>query len=254
MTKDSHLTIAAIALVAYLSADVAHHALGHGAACLALGGQIKLLSSVFVNCSLTGAVIDLAGPLANFLLGLFVLLAAHSMRCASSLIRLFFALVVAFNLFWFWLQLAFSATTMTDDWAWPMKQFHLTGLSRYGMIAVGIAGYLFTIRIVARQMTSFSFPSTRVRTIVGIAWVSAGIIAGVTAAFDHHAMAVMLRHALPQSLLSSIGLLFVPTRTGLSSTVDAATLLPLSLSWVVIAVLVGTASILLLGPGVSFTS
>jgi hypothetical protein len=55
--KDNTATIAAIGLLAYASADIAHHALGHGAACLGLGGRIISLSSIFVNCSLHGATI-----------------------------------------------------------------------------------------------------------------------------------------------------------------------------------------------------
>jgi hypothetical protein len=41
-------TLAAIGLLAYVSADIAHHALGHGAACLALQGQTRSLG-VFDN-------------------------------------------------------------------------------------------------------------------------------------------------------------------------------------------------------------
>ena len=57
--KDNIVTIAAIGLLAYASADIGHHAFGHGAACLGLGGRILSLSSIFVNCSLRGAAIDL---------------------------------------------------------------------------------------------------------------------------------------------------------------------------------------------------
>jgi hypothetical protein len=255
MTKDNYLTIAAISLVAYLTADVAHHMLGHAAACLALGGQIKLLSSVFVNCSLTGSAIDLAGPFANLLTGLVSLVAIYLLPRMSSSTRLFLALVVAFNFFWFYLQLAFSVTTRTDDWAWFMKQFHISGLSRYGMIAAGLTGYVFSIRVVARQLAPFASPHARARIIVVIAWVSAGIIACATAAFDPRAADVILKSALPQSMLLSIGLLLVPTRAArLTSSADVATPLPLSVIWIVMAVLAGAASIVLLGPGTALSS
>ena len=135
--QDSLVTIAAIGLLAYASADVTHHALGHGAACLALGGQIVSLSSTYVNCSLRGASIDLAGPLANLMIGLVAMLAVRLATHAPSATRLFYILVAAFNLLWFALQLAFSAATRTDDWAWAMHQSHATEPIRYGMIAVG---------------------------------------------------------------------------------------------------------------------
>ena len=38
--KDDIVTIAALGLLAYASADIGHHAIGHAAACLGLGGQV----------------------------------------------------------------------------------------------------------------------------------------------------------------------------------------------------------------------
>ncbi len=254
MTQDNRLTIAAIAILAYLSADVAHHVLGHGAACLISGGHINLLTSVFVNCSLKGSAIDLAGPTANLILGSLAWMILFFMRRVPSSTRLFIILVVAFNLFWFWLQLIFSVITMTDDWAWPMRQFHIAEFGRYGMIAVGVLGYIFASRLVARQFTCFSTTSDRVKVIVGIAWISAGVIAAATAAFDQHPMVTLWRTALPQSLLLSIGLLFIPKKVAaISSTGEAAAPLPLSIYWIITAAVCAVASIVLLGPGFTLT-
>jgi len=246
--KDSYLTISAIALLAYLSADVAHHALGHAAACLAFGSQINLLSSVLVKCSLTGSAIDLAGPLANVLIALIALVAVRLLRRISASVRLFLSLVAAFNLFWFWLQLVFSATTMTDDWAWFINQYHIGRISRYAMIATGIVGYAVTIRIVARQMAPFASAHVRAIIIVAIAWVSAGFIACATAAFEPRAVDVILKSALPQSMLLSIGLLLVPSQAArFASNTAVATPLPFSRAWVVMAAFGCAASIILLG-------
>lgn len=254
MTRDNYPTIAAIALLAYLSADVAHHVMGHAAACMALGGQIKSLSSVLVLCSATGSVIDLAGPFANFLTGIVAFVVLLAVRNASSTTRLFLVLVVAFNFFWFFLQLASSVTTSTDDWALFIKQFHIDNLIRNGMIAVGIAGYFLTIHIVARQMAPFASPPARARVIVVIAWITAGFIACSTAAFDPHATEVILRNALPQSMALSIGLLFVPLKAARASSVEVAASVPFSLAWITLALLAGVASILLLGPGIALNN
>jgi hypothetical protein len=250
--RDNTVTIAAIGLLAYASADIAHHALGHGAACLGLGGRIISPSSIFVNCSLHGSTIDLAGPCANLVLGLVALLGAHCASSASSTTRLFYILVAAFNLLWFSLQLAFSAATRTDDWAWPIHEFHLTGPVRYGMIAVGALAYLLTIRAIAAQMAPLANPLTRARAIVFTAWLTAGALACATAAFDHHAVAAIWRHAAPQSFVLSLGLLFVPARAAASPSASgrAATIV-FSVPWVVAAAIVAAASILFLGPGVA---
>ncbi len=252
--KDSIATIAAVGLLAYASADIAHHVFGHGAACLVLGGQIISLSSIFVNCSLRGTAIDLAGPFANLVIGLVALLAARIAIRASSTTRLFSILAAAFNLMWFALQLAHSAATRIDDWAWAMQQIHVTNPVRYGMIAVGLLAYFFIVRAVAGLMASFAHPPARVRTIVLTAWITAGMLACVTAAFDHHAGVAILRSAAPQSLLLSIGLLFVSgkaARTPYSG--GRADALVVSVPWIAAATIVGAASILLLGPGIAIT-
>jgi len=250
--KDNIVTIAAIGLLAYASADIAHHAFGHGAVCLALGGRIISLSSVFVNCSLRGAAIDLAGPFVNLVLGLVAMLAARVAIRASAATRLFYILVAAFNLLWFALQLVFSAATRTDDWAWAMHQVQVPEPVRYGMIAVGALAYLLTVRVIATQMSPFAHPPARARTIVLTTWLTAGAIACATAAFDHNAVAAILRHAAPQSFVLSSGLLFVPGKAARSSSIgEAAAALVFSVPWAAAAAIVGAGSILLLGPGVA---
>jgi hypothetical protein len=242
-SKDNVATIGAIGLLAYVAADVAHHALGHGTACLALGGRIRSLSSIFVDCSLTGSAIDLAGPFANLVVGLVAVLCIRIVHRTSTAMRLFFILVAAFNLLWFGLQLVFSAATRTDDWAWAMQEFHIGRPVRYAMIAIGALIYVLTVRFIGH-------PRTRAKTIVATTWLTAGAIACATAAFDHNAAAAIVRHAGPQSLLLSVGLLFTPARAErLSSSEGAATTLTCSVPWIVIAIIIGAASMLFLGPG-----
>ncbi len=248
--KDDIATVAATGLVAYVSADIAHHALGHGAACLMLDGRIRLLSSIFVNCSLTGATIDLAGPFANLAVG-FVAVLVTRVTTRTSATRLFFVLAAAFNLFWFGLQLAFSAATRTDDWAWAIRYFHVTEPVRYSLIAVGVLVYVFSIRIISVAMAPFAHPRGRATTIVVAAWLAAGAIACATAAFDRNPASAILRHAAPQSLLLTLGLFFVPGRaTGLSPSEGGDVAIAASIPWIVAAIIVGAVSMVYLGPGI----
>src|SRR5208282_5248241 len=98
--RDDLVTLVAIGLLAYAAADIAHHVLGHGGACLALGGRIVSLSSIFADCTVRGSAIDLAGPFANLAVGWAALALAYR-PSANSAARLFFALTAGFNLFWF---------------------------------------------------------------------------------------------------------------------------------------------------------
>jgi hypothetical protein len=247
--KDNIVTIAAIGLLAYASADIGHHVFGHGAACLLLGGRIISLTSVFVNCSLRGTTIDLAGPFANLVIGVLALVAVRMAARAPVTARLFCILVAAFNLLWFALQLVHSAAKRVDDWAWAMHQFRVGEPVRYGMIALGGLAYLLTVRVIAAHLAPFAYPRIRAWKIVLVAWLTAGAIACATAAFDHNALATLLQ-AVPQSLVLSIGLLFTPMRAGrLSYSGGKAAAIGFSVPWAAAAALVGAASILLLGPG-----
>ncbi len=249
---DNIPTIAAVGLLAYASADIGHHALGHGAACLAGGGRIVSLSSIFVDCTVIGTAIDLSGPLANLLLGLCALVAVRALKRASAAAQLFCILVAAFNLLWFAMQLVFSTATGTDDWAWALHEFHVTGVLRAALIIIGVLAYLATVRITAAELLTYARPRARVSMIIWIVWLTAGALACATAALDQHTLVALLRHAAPQSLLNSIGLLFVPGLAAKrASSSGARPALDLAISWIVAALIVGAASILFLGPGIA---
>lgn len=246
-SKDDLVTAAAIGLLAYLSADVGHHVLGHGVACLALGGTINSISSVFVNCTIRGAVIDLAGPTANLVVGLAALALVAGRRYFPRSLSLFLLLAAAFNLFWFALQLVFSAATMTDDWAWPIHYYGIPNTGRYGMIAIGAVGYWLTVRAIGARL---DFPSrSRAMYVVTSAWVAAGVIACVTAALDRHPSAAILQHAAPQSLLLAIGLLFTPSASPNNISDSSALVIARSWYWITAAAVASVLSVLFLGPG-----
>ena len=248
-SRDDLVTLVAIGLLAYATADIAHHVLGHGGACLALGGRIVLLSSIFVNCTVRGSAIDLAGPFANLAVGLAALALAHRLS-APSTVRLFFALAAGFNLFWFALMLLFSAATRTDDFAWPMAAFHVSEPLRYGLIALGGLLYVLSVHAVAVPMAGYARPRARVWRIVVAAWLTAGVFACATALFDRHPAAAILHHAAPQSFILSIGLLFLPQRAAQISTA-VSPVIGFSVRWVAAALITAAASMVFLGPGFS---
>lgn len=251
-STDNIPTLGAIGIIAYLAADIAHHALGHGAACVIEGGRINRLSSIFVDCSRTGAAIDLAGPGANLALGLLAALGVHFADRLSTAQRLFFILLAAFNLMWFAMQLVFSALTRTDDWAWPMHVWRVPEPARYAAIAMGALAYVFIVRFIGASLAPFAHPINRARIIVGTAWLGAGAIACATAAFDPHPAAA-LRVAAPQSLLLSIGILLTPRHAARGALAENPLPAPLALSiaWIASAIVAALVSVALLGPGLA---
>lgn len=249
---DSLATVAAIGLLAYVSADVAHHVLGHGGACWALGGQIEFLSSVLVECSCKSAAVDLAGPLANLLLGAGALAVARRLPGAAASVRLFLLLTAGFNVLYFAGQLLFDVASQTDDWAWPLRYFCVQAPVRYGLLVFGFGVYWLTIRLLGAELAPFSSPQTRLTGLLRRAWVAAGLIACATAALDHPAVSFIFLRAIPQALLLPLGLLAVPALAARQAVPGkVAENLTYSMRWVLWAIAVGSASIALLGPGIT---
>ena len=98
--KNDLPTVAALALLAMCVTTSAHEALGHGGTCLALGGQIRLLTSSVFRCSLSSGWIDAGGPISNLVCGLLALIARKLTPSRFSRTRLFLILVTALS--WFW--------------------------------------------------------------------------------------------------------------------------------------------------------
>lgn len=245
--RDDLATVASIGAVAYLLADVAHHAFGHGLACLALGGSIRSLSSVFVDCTLTGAIIDLSGPAANLVIGVVAALLAIAYGQRSRSLAFFLVLTAAFNLYWLTLQLVFSVATNSDDWAWPMHVYGAGTTVRWSLAAAGAIAYHLTTRFVGRQL-AIPDRSDALRVVLA-AWLAAGAVACLTAAFATSAISTVTQHALPQSLGLSVGLLFTPAISARQTRGPRLTI-HRSWPWILAAIASTALSVLILGRGV----
>lgn len=122
----SHLTPSALAALAIMTACTAHEAIGHGSACLAIGGRVTLLTSVYFHCSSGGPLTDAAaGPTMNLIFGAACWCALRSWSKPPMQWHLFLAFTMAFNLFWGVGYFVFSAITDTGDWAFVLRDLAL---------------------------------------------------------------------------------------------------------------------------------
>jgi hypothetical protein len=254
LPKDNIVSVVAVGILAYASADIAHHVLGHGGACLALGGQIVSVSSIFVDCTVKGTLVDLAGPLGNVVVGVPALLGAMhaSGRSSSPTLKLLLSLVAGFNLLWFAMQMAFSVATLSDDFAWPLHEFQVGLPVRLALIMLGALGYFVVMRLVAVALVTFARPGARLRRLMRVCWLAAGLFACITAILDPHPISAVLRHAAPQSFVLAIGLLIIPALKPQSLTPPASRI-RLSIPLVAAAIATAVASVVLLGPGFSMS-
>jgi hypothetical protein len=239
----SYSTFAAIAAVAFIVACVMHEAIGHGGMCVAVGGHVTLLTSVYFHCTKGGPLTDAAGPLMNLIVGVVCWLLARK-RPLISQSRLFFVLAMAFNLFWGAGYFIFSAVTNTGDWA-----FVLSGLSlepqwlwRLLMGALGIVIYVRSIRVVATHVP----PGTP------LVWfyIVAGVVSCVAVLFYAGPTLPAVREAAQESFGANVGLLFIAYRKSKQPhTLPSPSLVAHSSAWLLSSALVTILFLLVLGRG-----
>jgi hypothetical protein len=148
-------TVAAVAVIAMAAATVMHEVAGHSGVCLAMGGQIARLTSVYFNCRPTSPWVDAGGPagsLAGALLGGFAL---RTVRPDAPRARLLALLLFAFCAFWFSGQLIYSFLLEKSDFIFALKGFApdlaLTPPLRVGAVILGVGLYVVAAQIVARR-------------------------------------------------------------------------------------------------------
>jgi hypothetical protein len=68
------------------------------------------------------------------------------------------------------------------------------------------------LRILGTVLADFAVPRERLSWICRCAWLTATAVAALTALFDSNPWGALLKHALPQGLLSPLGLLLLANR------------------------------------------
>src|SRR5450755_3873337 len=202
----SYATLAAIAALAFIAACVAHEALGHGGTCLATGGHITLLTSVYFRCSDGGGIIDAAGPLMNLVVGAVCWAVLSAWSAPSINWRLFLVLAMALNLFWGTGYFIFSAVTDSGDWAFVLRDLRLepAWLWRCGMGALGLYLYARSIKLVGRYLS----PGTPLL----MPYLVAGTVSCMAAVFFVGPTLPAFTEAAQESFGAGVGLLILAYR------------------------------------------
>jgi hypothetical protein len=141
--RDDALTVAAIGIAAGCLATVAHEAIGHGGMCLAVGGRITMLSSVYFHCSSGGPLTDVAGPFGNMAAGGAAWLLLRHRHPLGSHGWLLILLLMAINWFWAAGYFVFSGVLDVGDWAFAARDILGRGVWQWRPAAV-LLGSHFT--------------------------------------------------------------------------------------------------------------
>lgn len=249
LPSHSNVTVAAIACLAFITACVAHEAVGHGGVCLARGYHIRLLTSVYFRCSQGSPATDAAGSLMNLTAGAIFFALFHIPARISPAWRLFLALAMAYNLFWGAGYFAFSAVTNGGDWAYVLGDLAVEPrwLWRCGMGLLGALLYYGSMRLVSVRLP--------VRAPLLLAYLSAGVLSCVAVLFFNGPVLPALRDAVQESFGVGVGLLMLRrSRYAMADAGRAADSIGYSNGWLLAALFVIVAFVATLGRGLVSTN
>lgn len=192
--------VGAISVLAMCIVTVAHEALGHGGACLMLGGRVEWLSSAVFRCSISSPIIDGAGPAANLLVVALAWIAIR--RVSVPRMRLLLALVGAFGGFWEGAYAILAMVGRNGDLYFAMEGLMGANLAaRILGAAAGLALYGLTLRGTRWSLGSYDPVTGRT------AWAAATNAALVAALFCGHDRGLDLRDAVLEIGLASAPLI-----------------------------------------------
>lgn len=169
----------AVGVLAATLATLAHETLGHGLACIGVGGHITLLTSIWFRCSKWSAIANAGGPIGNLIAGSAALALLGHGRPGPRM-RLLLLMVGALSLFCFMGQLALeSLTNNHDDWYSTALLLGWPPIWRPVGAVVGIGGYLLVRRWLATLIRRRrAADANAIRLAYGAAAASA-VIAGL---------------------------------------------------------------------------
>jgi hypothetical protein len=245
-------TVVAIAVVAYVAADVVHE-VAHAITGRWVGVPLLSISTVALQTAGRSRIMAAAGTSAEVIAGACALASAARRRRFGSTTYLLwlFGLVSAMNVGY----LAFSAVTNTGDWA-----VVIDGLSpplpwRAAIGALGGVGYAVTVRAAAHVMQRFldrgvvSFAD--VRRLTYPAYLAGGALMTVASMFNPIGPSLILLSGAGASFGLTWGLLMIGGMVDAGDASQRASdYVHRDVRWLVAAAVVGAAFVAVLGPGI----
>jgi hypothetical protein len=259
-TKPDPLTIAAIAIVASVIADLIHEGLGHGGMCVATGGRPLVLSTVHFECSGDTRLVAAGGTLANLIAGTLSFGAVRAVK-QSAPWRYFFWLLMTLNLFQVGGYFLFSGIGNIGDWAAVVAGWEPAWAWRLGLAALGIVTYFFLfVPLSLRELRPFLGKDVKIRVrrarqFTLVPYLTIGLLSCAAGALNPVGPLLILISAAAASFGGNSGLawmwnlLYGPR---IPSSEFQMPEIERSRGWIIAAVVLAIGFIMGLGPGVRF--
>lgn len=255
------LTIAGIAIIAYIMASVLHEGLGHGGACLLAGGKVLVISTVHMECSAETRLVMAGGTLMNVVAGTLCFAIGRVTARTSPCLRYLMWLSMTVNLFTAAGYFGFSGIGGFGDWASFIQGLGPQWAWRIGMTIFGAAAYvlvawfsLLELRPLIGNDKEKRF--ARAVRLSKMPYFAGGILACVAGSLNPQGMILVALSAAASTFGGTSGLLWMMnwlkgSRIPLGSEPEP---MPIRRSWpwIVTAFVLALSFVVVLGPGVRF--
>jgi len=241
------LTVIAVAVCAFVFADLSHEALGHGTVAWLIGAKQIVLSYTYLSTDIQSRWISLVGPVVNLVEGLLALALLGKFRRGAN--GLFLFLLMAFNLLNAAAYLVYSGALDAGDLAVVIAGLPHLPQIRLGMVIVGLLAYGMFIWIGGRRMRHFTAPHF---AIALWPYLAAFALNAAAASLNPLGMKYFLISALPATLGSNAGLFAMPKiAEGKPGEGGDRTVVARSYVWIAAGVALTAGYVLVVGPGVT---
>jgi len=257
------LTVTAIALVAYAVSNVLHEAVGHGGACLALGGKPIVLSSVHFDCgeeamsALARRGVAAAGTIVNFIAGAIGLVAFRATNpVPKPHITYFLWLFTTLNLLMGAGYFFFSGVGNIGDWAAVASGIVSPLIWRPAMAVFGGALYFLLARRSGQWLGALvgsdDLSMRRSRLLSVPAYIAGGVLFCISGLFNPVGPVLIAISAAAASLGGASGLLWLTQFTRGSKRSAEPAELERSYAWITAGCIVSLIFVAILGPSIHF--
>ncbi len=257
------LTVTAIALVAYAASNFLHEAVGHGGACVALGGKPIALSSVHFYCgdeaisALARRGVAAAGTIVNFIagaIGFFVFKATNPARKPH--MAYFLWLFTTLNLLMGAGYFLFSGVGNIGDWAVVASGAVSPLIWRPAMTVFGGALYFLFARRSGQWLGALvgsdDLSMRRSRLLSVPAYIAGGLLFCLSGLFNPVGPVLIAISAAAASFGGASGLLWLTQFTRGSKRSAEPAELERSYAWIIAGCIVSLIFVAILGPSVHF--
>jgi len=254
-TADDILAICAISILAAILSNVLHEGVGHGLTALLTGAKSGLLTTVAWASAFDSRLVEAGGTLVNLAAALAFLLGLRSAQNTVMSMRYFLLITCAFNLFSATGYFFFSGVTNFGDWA-AVSGLHPHWLWRMLLVVGGATAYYAAVRVVGIGLVRYvGVPrdqQRRMRKLTILPYFSAIGLLSLAGLLNPLGIQLLWQSALPATAGGQSGLLwlqyYIPRGTVPNRKSEN---LARSYIWIVIAAILTSVYVVVLGRGIT---